>query len=488
MKCINPKAILFGFLCCSFNAFAQNYNAIHGSPYAGVSSVFLNPASSVNSFYKWDASLVGVHFTTSQNLFQLNNVNLFNPPTETNDTLVTITNWTRTRFYHNSSGGQALSFRMNLGPDKAFAVSFRGRSYTHVNSSKAYFYHDSTLSLPNFLRQNLSNQPLNFNLVHSGFTELNLNYSQVVSKTNYSKLSAGINIGILKSLSGAQFFAKDITYTRNINPNNGSTYYTLTGGSTGYMFSKNFDDVDTINDQQEKAKQFYKLSQTGLTVSIGAEFLVKNSYDGVELNNRNYDWKIGVSIMDFGFNKYKHANGSATHRIAISGNATDTSFSQQLAQLTGIRQLTDSLATNFSITNNLNSNFNIATPARLVLNIDKNLGNHFYLNASTTINFYTTKAQERGTTKEINFLTLTPRYETQLIGFYLPIQFTHQYNVWLGAALKLGPLVVGIHDISFFKWGKQQTQTMNGGGYLMLNVFGWRNTANDGIDCPKVIP
>lgn len=489
MKLINPRALIVGFLFFCYTSIAQNYHALNGSPYAGVTSVYVNPASSTNSFYKWDVSLLGGGITTSQILFQLNDINLFNPPTNTNDTLATITPHTRTRYLHNSLGGQALSFRINLGPNRAIAVSFRGRSYTHINTSKMAFYHDNTLSLQSFLNNNLKLSPLNANMVHSGFTELNLNYSQIISNTNYSKLSAGINFGLLKGVSGAQFFAKDITYTQNTNAVTGSTYYTLTGGSTGYMFSKNLSDADSVGgSDRDKAKQAYKLAQTGMAFSIGAEFLVKESYDGVELNNRNYDWKFGLSLMDLGFNKYKHTQGSATHRLPIAGSSVDTLFTQELGNIRRLTRLRDSLSNNFSITNRLNSEFTIATPSRLFLSIDKNLGNHFYVNGTATINLFTTKAQESGTTRELNLFTLTPRFETQLFGFYLPMQFNQQYNFWVGAALKLGPVIVGIHDISFFKWGKQGTQTMNGGGYFMLNVFGWRNTDNDGINCPKRLP
>ena len=33
---------------------AQQYHAIHGSPYAGVSGAFNNPASIGNSLHRWD--------------------------------------------------------------------------------------------------------------------------------------------------------------------------------------------------------------------------------------------------------------------------------------------------------------------------------------------------------------------------------------------------------------------------------------------------
>jgi hypothetical protein len=41
----------------------------------------------------------------------------------------------------------------------------------------------------------------------------------------------------------------------------------------------------------------------------------------------------------------------------------------------------------------------------------------------------------------------------------------------VGGAFKLGPLIMGVHSLDFYKWFKLGTQTFNGGFYLMLNVF-----------------
>jgi len=49
----------------------------------------------------------------------------------------------------------------------------------------------------------------------------------------------------------------------------------------------------------------------------------------------------------------------------------------------------------------------------------------------------------------------------------------------------LGPLLLGVHSLDFYKWFKQGTQTLNGGFYIMLNVYPFRKKENDGIDCPK---
>ena len=79
----------------------------------------------------------------------------------------------------------------------------------------------------------------------------------------------------------------------------------------------------------------------------------------------------------------------------------------------------------------------------------------------------------------MNLFTLTPRWETQGFGFYLPMQYNVNRNFWMGAAVKIGPLIVGIHDLGVLGWFKTKNQTFNGGGYVMLNIYPYKNKYND---------
>jgi hypothetical protein len=67
--------------------------------------------------------------------------------------------------------------------------------------------------------------------------------------------------------------------------------------------------------------------------------------------------------------------------------------------------------------------------------------------------------------KELNFISVTPRWETKKWGFYLPIQFNNENQFWIGGAVKAGPLLLGIHN-----WANMfsSTSTQNGGGYIAL--------------------
>jgi hypothetical protein len=124
-------------------------------------------------------------------------------------------------------------------------------------------------------------------------------------------------------------------------------------------------------------------------------------------------------------------------------------------------------------------------PARLVLNVDHFITGAWYVNGNASLNLSSlTGSQWRLT--ELNMLTITPRWETKRWGFYLPVQFNTKENVWVGGAIKAGPLLLGIHNLAtVFSKNKMQ----NGGAYLALVIRPGKSTAgrtDKRLDCPKV--
>ena len=108
------------------------------------------------------------------------------------------------------------------------------------------------------------------------------------------------------------------------------------------------------------------------------------------------------------------------------------------------------------------------------------MGNHFYINGQISLNFRSTSNFSKQNTRELSLVVLTPRWETEIWGLYFPIQYNTQGQLWMGAALKAGPLVVGMHNIGLLK----KDPLLNGGGYLMfsLHPFGQRKYASR-LDC-----
>jgi hypothetical protein len=87
--------------------------------------------------------------------------------------------------------------------------------------------------------------------------------------------------------------------------------------------------------------------------------------------------------------------------------------------------------------------------------------------------------------RDLNLITVTPRYETLHLGVYLPLQYNTQGQLMLGGAIKLGPLTVGVHRL---KWLTNSSNMSNasGGGYVMLSVHSLSlKKIKTIIDCPE---
>jgi hypothetical protein len=195
----------------------------------------------------------------------------------------------------------------------------------------------------------------------------------------------------------------------------------------------------------------------------------------------NYSWKFGFSLMDLGKNTFNPSTYSGKYYNPMAG-LTDGVLDSKTSIITRLSDISDSIRTMFTSYDSLSGKFTISRPTRIILNADKNLGNHFSINGQLNINFYSTASYNKILTRELNLVTITPRWETIAWGFYLPIQYTTQGKLWIGAAAKLGPLTIGVHNVALTK----AINNLNGGGYLMLSVHPFnKRRIMSRFDCPE---
>ncbi|NJE06680.1 hypothetical protein E3E36_11150, partial [Thermococcus sp. M36] len=83
----------------------------------------------------------------------------------------------------------------------------------------------------------------------------------------------------------------------------------INGGTATATYSDNY---DLAGNNNNSIKTFLKNTLSTFNFSIGAEWLFKkpNIYEDEPITNTNYDWKIGVSILDIGKSKFNPAQGS----------------------------------------------------------------------------------------------------------------------------------------------------------------------------------
>lgn len=438
------------FFCSALHA--QGYQALHGSPYTGATSIYNNPAASVTSAYKWDVTLFSTQVKVATNAAYLKNFSLKHP----GDAEFTIDDQYHSRYAHGNADVGLFNVLYKIDNKQAVSAGLRVRSYVH-SKALPFYASDTTTSFNSFLIQNANTPFLDGFATNSSWLEADLNYSRILFENSSSKLSGGLTLQIMKGLSGSYVRLNKLSYLMSKSATD--TSFSFTNGSLSGAYSDNL--------AADGFKDYMKRTLGGLGLSIGVEYLVYTPENNLYGNhNLNYDWKIGVSIMDIGANHFKAGDGSGTFNNP-QASLSDADVDRKFSGAGSVQALSDSLATIFATTTKLVDNFTITNPTRLVINVDRNFGNHFFVNGELSVNFFASGGYRTMHTRELNLLTITPRWETIGAGAYLPVQYNTQGQLWVGAAVKAGPLTIGVHDLGMlFK----KNPYINGGAYLLLSI------------------
>ena len=482
----------FAILCAiiySSISFSQNYHALAGSPCAGVEAIYHNPASSVNAAFSWDVTLFSGQASFANKAFVAENASFQSLKYGTIDykqAKVTLTNGNQERTFNGNADFSILNFRCKLNKKNAIAFGIRGRGFLHAYADP-FIYSDTISTLKSWATVNKNDPPLSGSIIHSGWLEANFNYSRVYRDNDDERISWGATLSVMKGMSALEFNPRQMSYAQAFNGRN-QPYYFINGGEMTYRYTQNYDLYDTNQSPKTNFNTLLNSSHVSYGLSIGVEYVIKSSYTptytswgGRDWKAKEYDWKFGVAILDIGSNSYTYGKDAADKSIP-TGLVTDSLFNRY--NLFKVDKMRDTLLHSYDFTQKLTGDFVIYNPTRLVLNADKNFGNNFYVNGELTINFFSTKAQSIAKTREINFLIITPRWETKGLGIYFPLQLNTQMQFWVGTAIKLGPLVVGLHDIDIFNWFNKGNHQLNGGGYVMLSVHPFGKD-KEAPDCPS---
>ncbi len=463
---------------------AQNYHAIQGSSYAGALGVLNNPATAVNTPYTWDLVLLGAQVKSSTNAFSIHDYSYLSNPAGS--------------LYHIDDGQYRrkanLNFNLNLlntriALNRKSSISFGAnlRSYSNLQTSE-FNYNDTLKGATDFLKINQGIGTASGKLLSSTWLEGYLSYARTLSDNEFGRLNAGITVKINKGVSGAYVNIENVGISQTAQ--NNSIAYTVTAADLIYGYSSNYDHWQKNNSTAQNIKNMYSFSEGGASFDAGIEYLVKpqgtSSFDA-EDDYYDYDWKLGISLLDIGGSRYKYGTESRiinSVKGSTTGQTLDHTFDSTIRT---VRQFNDSLSTLINGDQALGQ-FTVINPARLVVNVDHYLTGNYYLNAELSVNMPLSSIKKGYLqVKEVNLLTITPRWETKRFGLYLPIQFNNQSQFWIGAAFKAGPLLLGFHNLAnlFAK-----TSTQNGGGYLAL-VFrapsGGHDKTDKRLNCPKPV-
>ncbi len=466
MLAFNIKIVKTRFLLCAIcllsitPSMSQNYQALHGSAFAGSLGAANNPASIAHMPYKWDFSPFAFQLKHSTNSFKINDASLLSP----SNSLAAGINSNRKHKFLANQDIKLFNTRLRLSQQSAIAFGASVRSYISASTSKVK-WQESFANLRNFIDINVTNLPLSAKATGNAWVEFYGTYAQSIAINDESIINAGITLKVTKGIGGGYIKASNLDVLSGVV--NGMPGYYLSSGDIEYGYSTNLDAVKGNGSFVTIRNQLLQKSFTGFAASIGAEYIIPREDDTDKENAYTYDLKIGVSLLDIGYNTYTYSANSRKAKLTNS-SISDSIFQKAFEDLSAVNDLDDSLQTVAGTLSSINGNFQLFQPMRLVLSADKHLNGNFFISGEITIpltGVLSNGRNEKIFLRDMNLFALTPRYENKIIGFYLPILFNTNKQFWIGGAVKTGPLLLGLHNWANL-FGKKSLQ--NGGGYMAL--------------------
>jgi hypothetical protein len=481
------KRIYFiGFTVCSFLAMkGQNYHAIQGSYYAGGLGVHNNPSSIVNTPYKWDLTLFGTQLKSSNNFIRIEKYSLLSNPANS-EYFFRNGNYAREAKLNLNLNLLNACFAINRKSALAFGINFR--SHTSVKTSP-YNFIDTLNRVADFFKINTPTATYEGDMLSSSWLEVYGSYGRTVLDNEKGRLNAGITIKAGYSVAGAFVRFRNGQYQR-IN-NSGETDYFIKSAAVNYGYSSNFDRWEGQQTIQKNINTLIGASQSGASIDLGLEYLVKTqeitSVDDDESYN-DYKWKIGLAVLDMGFQRYSFGVRSRAISAVFPNVASDSLLDIKFSgSVNSLERLNDTLATLGTLGGNGTRQFNVLNPVRMVLNVDRYITGNFFINAELSFNLGSLAPKQYYTTEELNLLTVVPRWETRKYGVYLPLSYNTRQQFWVGGAFKAGPLLFGVHNLAnIFSTKKIQ----NGGGYIAITFRspqGGSDRKDNRLNCPKPV-
>jgi hypothetical protein len=450
-------------LICTLPGRAQDYHAIEGSPYAGAIGAANNPASIVNTSYPWDITFLSLEEKNTTNAIRLSDFSYISK-----DTIhYTFSNGYMKRYVAFSFNVHLLNVRLSFGRKQAIAFGANLQGYGAVRAGPAN-YIDTLKNMNEFFNVN-EGTTYNGNMASSAWIELFGTYSRTLMDDAYGRLNGGITLKAMRGISGAYAQLENGSVNRTIPPGSALTVYDLAAGTGRYGYSSNYDDWKAGGNGFHNLEEFLVHTRLGTAADVGFEYLVKpQTVDVFDEGDSyyDYDWKVGVSLLDVGENVYKYGSQSKVASDPKT-NVTDSELNEKFGYLKSVAGFNDSMSLIVQSFHNLRGMFKVWNPTRLVVNVDRPLPDHFAVNANLILNLGGSNTGQRLFTKEITLLAVTPRWETKKLGGYLPVQVTTDGKLWVGGAFRAGPLLLGIDN-----WMNliAKSKMANGGFYLALVI------------------
>ena len=456
--------LFFTFLVIYLYTNAQDYLGLQSSNYAGVSSIYSNPANIVDNRMKFDLVLGGINFIAENNYVSVKRsalkyegkltdpANIKMPPSWDNYDKNSPDYWRNNFRIVNSKGNKTVysktritmpSFMVNINHKNSIAFTWSIRNYLNVDgiSPDLAQLAFEEFNYPSLFVQKLENKRLS--IQEMAWAEYGLTYGRVLKQNGSHFLKAGATVKLLQGLGAAYFFVDNLKYEFIAD-----TTLSLFQSHVQYGHS---DNIDFTNQNNIKYK-FKSYPGVGFDLGLVYEWrpdFEKYKYDmdgekGLWRNDKNkYKLKLSFAVNDIGSIRYKLGTLANNFQADIGyWNVKDV----KVNSVGGF----DTLMLNMFPSKKEGDDFRMMLPTTINTNLDYHLWKPFYVNFMVNAgNFNKNKATK---VSEYTLISLTPRFDHKWFGVSVPISWgsiasVRKEDLMLGSMVRLGPLVLGVNNL-----------------------------------------
>lgn len=444
------------FIILAFAAQAQDFLGYSNSNYSGVSGIDLQPASIVDSRYKFDATVVGFslnfannfvgikreafkydkNYTDSASFWPFKHMRAFSNPDFQDLYLKQRVN-DQNKSVYLSNQIVLPSFMVTLNRKSALAFNWRIRTYVNVDGVEAELANLIYSGLKDSIYWQRTFKNENFSIQTMTWAEYGATYGRVLMDNGDHFLKGAGRVKFLQGLQAAYMFVRELEYDFT----NDDTL-SLFNSDVSYGHSTNFD----IDGDQVKYKLVSKPS-VGLDLGFVYEWRPDHKNHKYDLdgetnlwyrNQNKYKLRIGFSALDIGTIKFEKGEGSRNFKADVRDWTLDS------LEFSSISDFDDTLRTRFSFTED-RGEFSMNLPTALSLQADYNIWKDFYVNLT---GYYALQFKNNEhKTHDISTISLAPRWDHKWFGVFVPVSYNAYRNTMVGLDLRLGPLIVGTQNI-----------------------------------------
>lgn len=422
-------------LCLLTEARSQQFQGYRSGNYTGVNGVFWNPANIADSKYRFDVNLFSISsFVGNDNAsFKLKDIS----KSFEIDSL-------ENQFLGKNSGpssGMILtdihgpSVMFNVGKN-SFALTTRARIMANVVDIDGKLLDKLSSDLENDPELPYSiNSSENMRLSANAWTEFGVSYGREIYSKDNHYLKAGITLKYLAGVANAYTNINNFNATIEEDLLSQDAYLSNTTGRLGVgIAGVSLSDFD-VND-------LTKMESRGFGGDLGVVYEYRPGGNGA--NASPYKFKLGVALLDIGRIQYsKDPIRSGTYDVNITGNERFYLNELEGQEIDNYNEFFAARPQFFTPSAaNAESEYNVSLPSTIHIDADYNVRKNLYISLAGQVPL-SSNEEKVFNNQFYSALTLTPRYEGRVFGFYLPLNYNSLTSFNAGASLRVGPFFIG---------------------------------------------